>query len=135
MTKPPKKLQISVLSWNVNGLGDKLKRGLVLQYIHRHRPDIVLLQETHMLGNTCKALDRKGYKMVAHTSHTTGSRGVGILLRKSFPFLIQEIWQEGDGRLVGLTGRWEEETINIISAYTPPPAYTLRPYQIWANCC
>ena len=35
---------IKFLSWNVNGLGDKIKRGDVTQYIKRKGPDVVLLQ-------------------------------------------------------------------------------------------
>lgn len=64
-----------LLSWNVNVLGDKLKRCIVLQHIKRHSPGVVLLQESHLVGNTCKALNRWVYKLVAHSGFTTGSRG------------------------------------------------------------
>lgn len=40
--------KLKVLSWNVNGLGDRVKRSMVLQHIRRHSPDLILLQETHL---------------------------------------------------------------------------------------
>lgn len=66
---------IRLLSWNLNSLGDKLKRGIVLQCIKGHSPDVFLLQETHLIWNACRALIRWGYKLVAHSAFTTGSRG------------------------------------------------------------
>ena len=86
------------LSWNVNGLGDKIKRGIVSQYIKRLGPDVVLLQETHMLGNMCKALDRGGYKMIAYSGFTRGSRGVCILAKKSLPLTVNRKWSDPRGK-------------------------------------
>ena len=75
--------RIKVLSWNVNGLGDKIKREVVSQFITQHSLDVVLLQETHMRGTALRALDRGGYRMAAHSGSTMGSRGVGILFKKT----------------------------------------------------
>ena len=108
------------LSWNVNGLGDKIKRGIVSKYIKRQGPDIVLLQETHMLGNMCKALDRGGYKMIAHSGFTRGSRGVGILVKKSLPLSVTRTWSDPRGRFIIITGLLRGKGINIGSLYIPP---------------
>lgn len=79
---------INILSWNVNGLGDKVKRSIVLQYIKKQGPDVVLLQETHLMGFSCRAMNRSGYKLVVHAGFTAGSRGVGIMVKNTFPLSV-----------------------------------------------
>lgn len=108
-----------LLSWNVNGLGDKMKRGIVLQIIKRHAPEVVLLQETHLVGNTCRALDRWSYRLVVHSGFTTGSRGVGIMIRKSFAMSIEHTWVDNLGRYVAVTGKWEGGSLTLVSVYVP----------------
>lgn len=111
---------LTVLTWNVNGLGDKIKRGLVLQHIKRQGPAIAMLQETHLTGTACSALDRWGYKMVIHSDFTTGSRGVGILISKKFPLIVMESRKDELGRFAAVTGQWEGRIYNFVSVYIPP---------------
>ena len=115
-----KELTTKILSWNVNGLGDKIKRGIVTRYIKRIGPDIALLQETHMLGNAGKALDRNGYKMIAHSGFMRGSRGVGILSRKSSTLSVSKTWSDPRGRFIIISGTINGKNINIGSVYAPP---------------
>ena len=112
--------EIKIMSWNVNGLGDKIKRGVVSQFIRRHSPDVVLLQETHMKGSSFRALDRGGYRMAVHSGFTSGSRGVGILLKKSLPLMVDQIQTDKQGRYAILTGSWEGTVLNLLSIYIPP---------------
>lgn len=97
-------MALNILTWNVNGLGSKIKRTLVIQYLRRHNSDIVLLQETHLQGNHCKALDRGGYKLMAHAGYTSGTRGVGILMKTAPPFILGQSWCDSQGRCIALTG-------------------------------
>lgn len=111
---------LTVLSWNVNGLGDKIKRGLVLQYIKRRGPAIVLLQEAHLTGSVTKALDRWGYTMATHSEFTSGSRGVGILINKRFPLILIDTKTDDQGRFAGITCQWEGRPYNLVTVYVPP---------------
>ena len=120
LTGPKLRGFIKILTWNVNGLGDKVKRRVVTQYLKRHSPDIVLLQETHLKGNRYQALDRGGYQMRAHSGYTTGSRGVGILIKKTLPLVVRETYVDERGRYAAINGIWEGEILNIISVYVPP---------------
>lgn len=97
--------RLKLLSWNVNGLGDRIKRGIVLQYLKRQTPDLVLLQETHIQGISYCALNRWGYKLQAHAGYTRGSRGVGILVRSALPFQVQKVTRDPLGRFVSVSGR------------------------------
>lgn len=112
--------ELKLMAWNVNGLGDKIKRGIVLQFIKRHAPDVILLQDTHLLGNKCTALDRGGYRMESHAGFTASSRGTGIVLKKNFPLIVERTWVDKLGRYMALSGKWEGENINIVSIYVPP---------------
>lgn len=123
--------ELRILSWNVNGLGDRIKRGIVLRFLRRHSPDIVLLQETHLIGNACQTLNRRGYRLVAHAGFTSGSRGAGILVRSSLPFAVDEVKLEDRGRCAVLTGRWEGKTLSVLSVYVPPGLQTLT----YADLC
>lgn len=123
MTNTPRAKKVNILSWNVNGLQNKIKRTMVLQYLHRHAPDIVLLQETHLIGNRYKALNRFGYTLQAHAGFTTGSRGTGILIKNTLPFVMGQKWQDPLGRYAAVTGRWEGLKIILCSVYIPPKAH------------
>ena len=95
---------LRILSWNVNGLGSKLKRGVVRRYVARRDPDLILLQERHLVGNNCGFLGQVKYKMLIHTGFTTGCRGVDILARTSPPFQVSEKWVDKKGCYAGLRG-------------------------------
>ena len=58
--------------------------------------------------------------MRVHAGYTSGSRGVGILIKKALPLLIQETHVDSRGRYAVITATWEGGTLNIISAYAPP---------------
>lgn len=112
--------KLSIMTWNVNGLGDQIKRGVVLQCLKRYSPDIILLQETHLMGNNCKALNCWGYKLLVHAGFTSGSRGTGILIRKNLTLIPKKTWADPQGRFAVLEAIWEGKPLNIISAYLPP---------------
>lgn len=111
---------LRLISWNVNRLGDKIKRGIVLQFLKRHSPDVVLLQETHLKGNVCNAMSRLGYHLTAHFASTSGSRGVGIMLRKSFPMTIDQTHTDPEGIFAVLSGTLEGQRLHLQSIYAPP---------------
>lgn len=93
---------------------------MVLQYIRRHSPDLIMLQETHLKGNTYMAMNRFGYTLRAHAGYTSDSRGTAILIKNSLPFSPHHTWQDPLGRFTALSGTWEGLTLNICSVYIPP---------------
>ena len=77
-------VETQVITWKVNGLLDCIKRGAVLRNLKRLASDVVMLQETHLMGTKCGYLGRMGFDRLFHAGFT---RGVAILLRRSFPFV------------------------------------------------
>ncbi|KAJ1192454.1 hypothetical protein NDU88_001761 [Pleurodeles waltl] len=47
---------VSCLTWNVRGLNDQRKVRHVSAYIQKHRIDVCLLQETHLVAQSMKRL-------------------------------------------------------------------------------
>ena len=117
MTETP----CTVLTWNVNGMGSKVKRGIVSQYLRRHKPDFVLLQETHLQGTACKFIGRNPYTLLAHAGFTSDSRGIAILAKRNPPFNITRTWIDPQGTYVDVQGTWGRQATTTVSVYGPSP--------------
>lgn len=111
-----------VLSWNVNGLLDKVKHTAILKYARRITPDVLLLQETHLMGNHCPILARQGFDRVWHLGFSSRE---AFLLRHSLTFTLVHTISDPQGQFVTLTGTLGNATINLVSLYIPP--VTLEP--------
>ena len=102
----PLMAKTQILTWNVNGLLDCIKRGAVLRYLKRLCPEVVMLQETHLMGTKCGFLGRMGFDRVYHAGYTRGSRGVAILLKQTFPFIATGSRADPQGRFIAV---WRSE--------------------------
>lgn len=69
----------TVLSWNVRGLGSKFKRALLFQYLKSHAPQIIILQETHLMSSKILMLKNPWIQRAIHATYSTYARGVSIL--------------------------------------------------------
>lgn len=52
----------TILSWNVRALNSKFKRALLFQYLKSSSSQLILLQETHLIGSKILTLKKNGYK-------------------------------------------------------------------------
>lgn len=68
-----------IATWNVNSVRARLPR--LVPWLERHRPDVVLLQETKVVDDAFprEALEDQGYNVVVHGQKTYN--GVAILAR------------------------------------------------------
>ena len=82
-----------------------------------------MLQETHLLGANYNFLGRLGFDRVFHAGFTRGSRGVAILLKKTFPFIPVGHSTDPQGRFVEVWGHAEGISYNFVSAYVPPQTH------------
>ncbi|KAJ1132029.1 hypothetical protein NDU88_010359 [Pleurodeles waltl] len=95
---------MQVLSWNVNGLLDKIKRSTVFNALRRYTTSMVLLQKTHLLGTHCSMLARGGHDRVYQADFSKGSRGVAALLHRSLPIVITGTQLDPQGRYAVVSG-------------------------------
>lgn len=116
----------TILSWNVRGLNSKFKRALLFCYLKSHSPRLILLQETHLMGNKLMAPKPWLYREI-RASYSTFGRGVSVLISKSLPWEVEHVHTDPQGRyvLVVLT-LWSQRYI-VMSVYVPSPLrfYTL----------
>lgn len=122
---------IRIVSWNVRGAPDKIKRRSSLRQAKRYGGDILMLQETHLLGTKVPCLLRYGFAQAFHAGFTRGSRGVAILVHKRVPYLHNKSWVDTQGRYLFIQGTIYGEQITLGSIYAPP-----RPYLgLWLSAC
>ena len=90
--------KIKVISANVRGLRQTLKRADLFDYFKGQQADIICLQETHLVQAdiNCLIKDWKLKYFLAETS--TNSRGVAILINNTFKYEISSTTLDPDGR-------------------------------------
>ena len=111
--------ELTIMTWNVNGLDNSIKCGLVTKALTPHKPDIVLLQETHLMDAQHNCMGRGRYKIGSYAQYSSGSRGVLILPKKSLPFQIKKAWVDSQGCYVALHIEWEGAGIILLNVYAP----------------
>ena len=107
------------VTWNVKGLGRLVKRKQILEYLNKQRADIIFLQETHLLPVDHDRLKSGWVGKVFHSSYTTNSRGVAILIRKNVPFMLEETKSDSNGRFILVKGLLDQTEVVLLNSYCP----------------
>ena len=93
-------MSVNIISFNVRGLGDALKRRAIFNY-YKSRADILCLQETHSQESDERIWMNEfgGDGLFSHGS--TSSGGVCILMKKQIPYRVVKTARDVNGRIVG----------------------------------
>ena len=113
----------SILSWNVRGLNSKFKRATLFQYLKTRSPQLILLQETHLMGSKILTLKKPWVQRAIHATYSTYARGVSILIHKNFPCVIEEVRADPLGKYVILVFTLWAQRYIIVNLYIPPPSH------------
>ena len=110
---------LQIITYNVNGIRDNLKRRKVFNFLHDKKYDIMFLQETHSTANTCKVWKNEwgGQAFFAHGC--SNARGVAILVKKHVNLKIQNIVRDIEGRYIILKVGYMNATYMLASVYAP----------------
>ncbi len=95
---------LSLVSWNVKGLGHVIKRGRVFSHLKTLKPDIIFFQETHIGPNEQRRLRANWISQVFQAPFTRKARGVAILFRKNIPFRLDSMTADPYGRYIMISG-------------------------------
>uniref|UniRef100_H2ZYU9 exodeoxyribonuclease III n=1 Tax=Latimeria chalumnae TaxID=7897 RepID=H2ZYU9_LATCH len=98
---------IKIVSWNVNGVNQYVRRTKVLTYLSHKKPDIVFLQETHLVPGAF------------HGTHDAKTRGVSILFHKNFPGQVVKELMDGDSRVLILIVSLYNTKVALINVCAP----------------
>lgn len=113
--------KINIISYNVNGLLNPIKRNKVLTKMKREQAQIVYLQETHLDLKEHEKLKRLGFTNMFSSSYKSGRRrGVAILVSGKLQF--EKVFEKSDreGRYILIRGHIEGIPITLMNIYEPP---------------
>lgn len=111
---------IKILTWNVRGLREKIKRSAALSCLQKQRADIIALVETHIEERLQMALRRPWVGWAYHSTLTTHARGVSLLIAKSVHFQMCEVLTDPQGQYVLMHAKLYGEPFLLMAFYIPP---------------
>lgn len=71
---------MKIYSWNVNGIRAVVRKGALQEFINKHQPDIVCLQETKAQQGQAE-IDFPGYEEYWNSAHKAGYSGTAIFTK------------------------------------------------------
>ena len=107
---------LKVVSFNVNGLLNPIKRGKILSKLRREGAQVAFLQETHLSETEHVKLRRGGFKHVFYSSYKSGHRrGSAILISNKVQYEHISENKDKEGRYVMITGKIEGLMVTLFS--------------------
>ena len=114
---------MNVITINVRGLNTPSKRKTLFHWLDTKCFTIICLQETFCTAERVKEYTSdctgSSYHCLSDSRH---SRGVSILLNKSFEYTINNYHTTNDGRLILLNLVHNGQTYSIVNIYAPNEA-------------
>lgn len=110
---------LNIVSCNINGLRDDLKRKQTFDYFNNSNHNIILLQETHSTVDVIKNWQREWNGTSYWNSGTNFQCGVAILTKHNITINNLNYFSDEQGRLITLTFSHNNKNIQIINIYAP----------------
>ena len=82
---------LSIITLNVNGLNDPIKRRRVSDWIKKQDPSICCLQETHLRPKNTYNLKMKGWRTIYHLNGPQKIARVSILISDKLKFIPKTV--------------------------------------------
>lgn len=108
-----------ISTWNVNGLGNPIKRKKVMNSFKSNKYDVVFLQETHM---SPQESDKLCVGWVGHVFYSAGSsksKGVTILINRNLQFKCLKQIKDTLGRIVIVLAEIQGLKLILANIYAP----------------
>ena len=108
---------LKICTFNVNGLGDWVKRKAIFQSLRDKKIDLCLMQKTHSTYQTHLLCEWGGEIHFGHG--TSNSCGVAILIRRGLDTQILEKIIDPSGRYIIMKMKIEESELILGNLYMP----------------
>lgn len=115
----PKMSKIKVTSFNVNGIGNAIKRRSIFADLRAQKADLHLIQETHSVSGTGFLWSREWGGQIFFSHGSSGSKGVAILVERKSDIQILTTVRDTEGRFIGIDILSGDKVITICSIYAP----------------
>ena len=110
-----------VISLNVNGLHNPVKRSKVIAKMKRESLQVIFWQETHLSDAEHEKLKKMGFMNTFYSSHKSGrKRGVAILLPNKINFQLTAEIKDREGRFILIRGKIDHKEVTLLNVYMPP---------------
>uniref|UniRef100_A0AAX7TPZ0 exodeoxyribonuclease III n=1 Tax=Astatotilapia calliptera TaxID=8154 RepID=A0AAX7TPZ0_ASTCA len=110
---------LKIISLNVKGLNNVVKRQKLLSFLKKEKIQIALLSETHLNDLEHSKLKRNWVGQVFYSSYNTKSRGVAILIHSNLPLTTEKVIKDKEGRYILISGFLFRESVFIGCVYGP----------------
>lgn len=109
-----------VCSWNVRGVKDVCKKQAIFSMARTRGVRILCLQETHLDKGSVDTLRNRSYQKQYHSTHSSYSRGVSVLINTGLVFSCRQSRLDKYGQYVFLYCNIEGRDCILASVYIPP---------------
>ena len=110
---------LKVVTTNVNGLNNPIKRKNILQIL-KQQGEIIYIQETHLSKEEHEKIGKLAGVDIFSASYSTSKRGVAVLINKKIGFVKEKCIRDKDGRFIFVCGEIDAQPITLINIYNPP---------------
>lgn len=109
---------VKIISLNVNGLNNPIKRSKVIAKLKREKSQIIFLQETHLSPSEHDKLKKYGYRQTFYSSFRKfNKRGVSILIHNSLNFDVLKEISDKEGQYILVQGKIDQHLITLVNVY------------------
>ena len=112
-------LKFKALSLNVRGIRTFEKRKSIFNWLTKQNSDIFFLQETYSTEKIENQWKKQWFGDIYFAHGSNHSRGVAILIRKSFDFKLKSIRSDEEGRYLILEAIIQDVPFLLVNIYAP----------------
>ncbi len=112
-------VKLNILSLNVRGLNNPVKRVATLDFLSKQRINIAFLQETHLVKRDNNRMSNRIFRVVACSSAANKSKGVAIICQRNLRFKLLDTWADDKGRITVAKVHIENRDVALVSIYAP----------------
>ncbi|KAJ0022323.1 hypothetical protein NQD34_009813 [Periophthalmus magnuspinnatus] len=110
---------LTFVTWNVRGIRTQAKKKKIFSELHKLKPDICLLQETHLSNSDLDLLQFKEFNSIYSSTYNSRQRGVSILIHNKLIFNHLSTITDPEGRYVIINGTMSNNKFTIVNIYGP----------------
>ena len=111
--------KLKIGSLNVRGLGNRIKRRSIFNYLRDKKLDIIFLQETHSSRKTAELWQNEWCSKWLISSGSSNAKGTAILFNPKFKCDITKVLCDHDGRYVVCNLQKNNINYTICNVYAP----------------